>query len=119
MSRTRFLLGAGAAAAALALAGCSGGGQSAETNDGPIELTFWHGYTEADGDVLEQIVDEFNACQDDVVIATEIKTRAVIDDTLLPALSAGDGPDIVAMPAERLPVYAARGAFAIARRFLC
>ncbi len=112
MSRTRFLLGAGAAAAALALAGCSGGGQSAETNDGPIELTFWHGYTEADGDVLEQIVDEFNASQDDVVIATEIKTWAVIDDTLLPALSAGDGPDIVAMPAERLPVYAARGAFA-------
>ncbi len=112
MFRTRFLLGAGAAAAALALAGCSVGGESDDTNDGPIELTFWHGYTEADGDVLEQIVEEFNASQEDVMISTEIKTWAVIDDTLLPALSAGDGPDIVAMPAERLPVYAARGAFA-------
>jgi len=111
MFRTRFLLGAGAAAAALALAGCSAG-ESDSANDGPIELTFWHGYTEADGDVLEQIVDDFNSSQDEVEISTEIKTWAVIDDTLLPALSAGDGPDIVAMPAERLPVYADRGAFA-------
>ena len=112
MTRTRSLLGAGAAAAVLLLAGCAAGSDSDSTNDGPTELTFWHGYTEADGDVLEQIVDEFNSSQDEVVISTETKTWAVIDDTLLPALSAGDGPDIVAMPAERLPVYAARGAFA-------
>jgi multiple sugar transport system substrate-binding protein len=36
----------------------------------------------------------------------------VIDDTLLTALSADQGPDIVAMPAERLPVYASKGVFA-------
>lgn len=102
-------LAAMGAAAALALAGCTAA--APEESAGPVELTFWHGYTEADGDVLQQIVDDFNASQDDVEIETEVKTWAVIDDTLLPALSADEGPDIVAMPAERLPVYADRGAF--------
>jgi len=108
MTRARTALGVGIVAVALAMTGCTQG-DSAES--GPVELTFWHGYTEADGDVLEQIVADFNESQDDVVIATEINPWAVIDDTLLPSLSAGNGPDIVAMPAERLPVYAARGAF--------
>ncbi len=97
------LLGAGA----LALTGCSAG----PADDGPTTITFWHGYTEADGDVLDQIVEDFNASQDDVEIRTEVRTWDSIDDTLLPALSAGEGPQIVAMPAERMPVYADRGAF--------
>jgi multiple sugar transport system substrate-binding protein len=97
-----------AGVAALALAGCTGSG---DTPDGPTTITFWHGYTEADGDVLTQIIDEFNDSQDDYVIEAETKTWAVIDDTLLPALSSDEGPDIVAMPAERMPVYADRGAF--------
>ena len=94
----------------LALAACSGGPSDA-ASDGPVKLTFWHGYTEADGDVLQQIVDDFNASHDDVEISTQVNPWGVIDDTFLPALSAGNGPEIVAMPAERLPVYADRGAF--------
>lgn len=100
------------AVATLGLAACSSGSDSAATSGDPVTLTFWHGYTEADGDVLEGIVDDFNAAHDDVKIETEVKTWAVIDDTLLTALSADQGPDIVAMPAERLPVYASKGAFA-------
>jgi multiple sugar transport system substrate-binding protein len=107
MTRTRILLGSGVAALALIATGCSAGDDAG----GPVELTFWHGYTEADGDVLEGIVDDFNASQDDISITTEVKTWASIDDSLLTALSAGEGPDIVAMPAERLPVYADKGAF--------
>lgn len=109
MRKTAAVLTAAISVGALALAGCAPSGSS--STDGPTTLTFWHGYTEADGDVLEQIVDDFNASQDDVVIETEIKTWDVIDDTLLPALSAEEGPQIVAMPAERMPVYADRGAF--------
>lgn len=120
MTRTRLSAGAAVAILGLALAGCSNGSTPDSTDDTDtsapsddvVELVFWHGYTEADGDVLDQIVDEFNASQDAVHIDVEVNPWAVIDDTLLPALSAGDGPDIVAMPAERLPVYAARGAFA-------
>lgn len=108
MKRTPLAAVAALAVAGLALAGCSADTAPA---DGPVELTFWHGYTEADGDVLEGIVDEFNASQDGIVVTTEINTWDVIDDTLLPALSSQTGPDLVAMPAERFPAYASRGAF--------
>ena len=73
MKRTLALTGFGVAAV-LALAGCTGG-DAGDDGDGPVELTFWHGYTEADGDVLQQIVDDFNASQDDVEITTEVKTE--------------------------------------------
>ena len=100
------------AAASLALTSCSGGGAGRESKDGAkSELTFWHGYTEADGKVLNKIVDDFNASQNEVSIKVQTNPWSVIDDTLLPALSSGKGPDIVAMPAERLPVYADKGAF--------
>ena len=93
---------------AAGLAGCAA--PSSSSSDGPVALTFWHGYTEADGDVLDGIVEDFNASQDEVEVTTQVKTWAVIDDTLLTALSSGEGPQIVAMPAERLPVYASKKA---------
>jgi len=97
-----------AAAVAVTLAGCAGSpGSSANAH---VDLTFWHGYTEADGKVLDQIVKDFNASQSKVTITTQTKTWAVIDDTMLPALSAGKGPDIVAMTSDRLPVYAEKKA---------
>ena len=69
MKRPIALTGIGVAAA-LALVGCTAG--APEESAGPVELTFWHGFTEADGDVLDQIVDDFNASQDDVEITTEV-----------------------------------------------
>jgi len=110
MKRIPALVAAPVALALFSLSACSG--DSASDTDGPVELTFWHGYTEADGDVLEQIVDDFNAAHDgEITITTQVNPWDVIDDTFLPALSADNGPEIVAMPAERLPVYADRGAF--------
>jgi multiple sugar transport system substrate-binding protein len=104
---------AGAVATALAIAGlsltgCSG---ASPAQGGPVTLTFWHGYTEADGKVLDKIVSDFNAHQKKVKIKTVIKTWAVIGDTLLTALSAKQGPDLVALPAENLPIYAGKHAF--------
>jgi multiple sugar transport system substrate-binding protein len=96
------------AAVVSGLSGCASATPS--TSDGPVALTFWHGYTEADGDVLNSIVEDFNASQDGVVVTPQTKTWAVIDDTLLTALSSGEGPQLVAMPAERLPVYASKKA---------
>lgn len=98
-----------AVTATAALAGCSTSSSSTDSN-GHIDLTFWHGYTEADGTVLDGIVDDYNKSQDKVTIKTQVKTWDVIDDTLLTALSANKGPQIVAMPAERLPVYASKKA---------
>jgi len=97
-----------AAAAAIGLAGCSGAAPSSSNQK--VSLTFWHGYTEADGGVLDDIVKQFNASQKNITITTQIKTWAVIDDTLLPALSAKKGPDLVALTSDRLPVYAQKKA---------
>jgi multiple sugar transport system substrate-binding protein len=109
MKRSLTILTA-VAAASLALTSCSGAGTGASEN-AKAELTFWHGYTEADGKVLNKIVEDFNASQSNITIKVQTNPWSVIDDTLLPALSSGNGPDIVAMPAERLPVYADKGAF--------
>ncbi len=97
-----------AAAVAIGLAGCAG--TTTAPSDQKVSLTFWHGYTEADGKVLDNIVKQFNASQKNITISTQTKTWAVIDDTLLPALSAKKGPDIVAMTSDRLPVYAEKKA---------
>ncbi len=110
MKKSILAAGSLLAVGALALTGCSADGGTGG-GSGPATVTFWHGYTEADGDALQQIIDEFNESQDDVEIVAEVRTWDVIDDTLLPALSAGEGPQLVAMPAERMPVYADRGAF--------
>ena len=92
---------------AIGLSGCSSAASSSsEQSNAKVALTFWHGYTEADGKVLDTIVKDFNASQKNITISTQTKTWAVIDDTLLPALSSKSGPDIVAMTSDRLPVYA-------------
>ena len=109
MRKLLAVFAASAVAATFALTGCSGSA-GAEAK-GPVTLTFWHGYTEADGKVLNQIVSDFNDSQQGITIKTTIKPWAVIGDTLLTSLSAKNGPDIVALPAENLPVYASKGAF--------
>ena len=99
---------AAAAVVAVGLTGCTGSASPASA--GKVSLTFWHGYTEADGKVLDDIVKQFNASEKNITIKTQTKTWAVIDDTLLPALSSKNGPDIVAMTSDRLPVYAKKHA---------
>ncbi|NAZ84359.1 extracellular solute-binding protein, partial [Kineococcus sp. R8] len=97
--------------AAALLTGCSSS-SSPESGDGPVKLTFWHGYTAADGEELNRIVQEFNASQTEVAVEPQVKTWAVIQSSLLPALAAEEGPQLVALPAEQLPVYAGKGALA-------
>lgn len=100
-------LGVGLAAV---LAGCSSGGTGSAS--GRTTLTFWHGYTAADGKELNKLIDEFNSSQSKVTVKYSVKTWQVIGDSLLPALAAKKAPQIVALPAEQLPVYAGKNAFA-------
>lgn len=100
-------LAAAAAVTALALTACS---SPTEPSGDTVELEFWHGYTEADGKVLDELVAEFNASQDDVEITPVTKPWATLLDTALPALSAGDGPQLVALPPENIPTWASKGA---------
>ncbi|WP_308796527.1 ABC transporter substrate-binding protein [Agromyces silvae] len=110
MSRSIPPIAAAAAATiALALTGCTNAAD-ADSTGGTVELEFWHGYTEADGKVLDELVAEFNESQDGVEITPVTKPWATLLDTALPALTAGNGPQLLALPPENIPVYASRGA---------
>lgn len=107
------ILGAGAALS-LALAGCAQGGagegNAESASSGPVALEFWHGYTEADGKVLDSLVEKFNASQSEVKVTSITKPWATLLDTALPALTAGEGPHIMALPPENIPTFASKGA---------
>lgn len=73
MKQRRRLLAtfAGLTAGALALASCSGGGSGSTEDapdadalsdeDGPVSVSFWHSMDGTNGDVLEGLIDDFNA----------------------------------------------------------
>lgn len=105
--RKSLTLAAIAAVTALALTACA---NPTEPTDGTVELEFWHGYTEADGKVLDGLIEEFNASQSEVSITPVTKPWASLLDAALPALAAGDGPQLIALPPENIPTYASKGA---------
>lgn len=93
--------------ATLTVAGCA---PTEPAAGGTIELAFWHGYTEADGDVLNELVAEFNASQEGIEITPSVKPWATLLDSALPALTSETGPEIMALPVENIPVFASKGA---------
>ncbi|MDU0348747.1 ABC transporter substrate-binding protein [Actinomyces sp. MRS3W] len=113
IDRRRFLGLAASTAVMTTLAACGGGGsQSSSTGEGgTTTLKLWHGYTEADGKVLDSIVEAFNASQDTYKVEAEVTAWSSISEKLLTSLSAGDGPDIVCQGVDTGPGYAKQGAF--------
>ncbi|MGN9907479.1 ABC transporter substrate-binding protein [Phytohabitans sp. LJ34] len=93
-----------------AASACGDGEQ--EQAGGPVTVTFWHGFTAEDGKVLTKLIDRFNSSQSGVVVKQEVNPWDVIEDKLLPALSAGNGPTIIAQPNERLAGRVKKGAYA-------
>jgi multiple sugar transport system substrate-binding protein len=94
----RWLLAAVVALGALIVGGCGGdddddeGGSSGE----PVEISFWHGQTQGVADLLQQMIDEFNATHPDVVVSKD--AGGVNSDRMLQkvtaGLQAGNYPDI-------------------------
>jgi multiple sugar transport system substrate-binding protein len=93
----------------IALAGCSSSGATSTASTGTIKLSFWEGYTASDGVELQKLVKQFNASQKQIQITMHTKTWAVIGSTVLPALAAKNGPDILASPPDVMTVYASQG----------
>ncbi|GAA4770013.1 extracellular solute-binding protein [Microbacterium gilvum] len=102
-----------AATVPLALAGCGGGtsGGATTNESGATELTMWHGYTEADGEVLQSIVDGFNDSQDEWHISTEAIAWTSISEKLVSSLSAKNGPNLVVQGVDTGLGYSEQGAF--------
>ena len=55
------------------MTGCSSGeessaGSASSAGDGPVTIEFWHSMGSTTGELIQEIVDEFNASQDEVYV---------------------------------------------------
>jgi multiple sugar transport system substrate-binding protein len=80
-----------ASVAALAMTGC---GTAAPSNDGPVELTMWTGFTGGDRGAYEALVEEFNSTHDDIKVTMEVQPWDTIAQKLPSAWATGQGPDL-------------------------
>ncbi|CAM3291880.1 ABC transporter substrate-binding protein [Occultella aeris] len=94
MKNIRRTLRVTAAAAAIALlAACGAGGEGSSDGREELELWFW-GATPAQRAALEEnLVDAYNASQDEYTLTVTFNER--VDSNIQTALAANEGPDIV------------------------
>jgi len=94
-------------AVSILIAGC---GRRAESK-GPIELSLWyHGAgNEVERGILVGIIDDFNASQEDYVVALEEFPQDSYNDSVLAAALAGSLPDIVDVDGPVMPNWAWSG----------
>ncbi len=79
-----------ASVAALALSGCS----APATNDGPVQLTLWTGFTGGDRGAYEALIETFNDTHEDIQVTMEVQPWDTISQTLPSAWATGQGPDL-------------------------
>ncbi|MCU1556500.1 MAG: transporter substrate-binding protein [Microbacteriaceae bacterium] len=93
MKRKRTLAAiAVAAVIGFAAAGCSSGGSASDK--GPVQLTFWSGFTGGDKQAFIDLVDKFNKEHKDINVKYVLQPWDSIAKKLPSAIAAGSGPDI-------------------------
>ena len=93
--------------------GMIGTGASAEEKTyEPTTLTFWNGFTSTDGEVLQQIVDEFNETNEwNITIEMDVMPWDTFNEKLPAAIAAGNAPDFVLCSSGYYPSYIKAGSF--------
>jgi len=103
---------------ALVATGCGGGnsgssdGKNSEgsSKKGKTEFLFWSPFSGADGPFMKQIVDKYNASQDQYSIKFVIQPNGEYYKQLDVALSAAkDRPDLAIMHLDQIPTYQSKG----------
>jgi multiple sugar transport system substrate-binding protein len=117
MRRTTWT--AAVAAGLLALTAC-GGGQGAGPAepatsdftgeyDGPdVTLSYWNGFTGADGPFMEDLVKQFEAEHDNIKVESNTVEWGTFYQRVPAAVQAGQGPDVGVMHLDQLATHAAR-----------
>ena len=78
----------------------------------PTTLTFWNGFTSTDGEVLQQIVDDFNASNEwNITIEMDVMPWATFNEKLPAAIAAGNAPDFVLCSSGYYAPYVEAGSF--------
>lgn len=88
-----------------------GSRKDAGNSDGVTTLTFWNGFTAADGEILRDIVNEFNETNDkNIYVEMDIMPWANFNEMLPPAITSGTAPDFALMIRRDLAQYVQNGA---------
>jgi multiple sugar transport system substrate-binding protein len=93
------LLGVLAAAPVVAPAGAAA----------PMDLVFWGGWTGPDGDVMRQMVDQYNKEHPDVRVTLTTLQWTPLFDKFLTGVRAGQPPDLMAMHSQDIAQFASLG----------
>lgn len=67
---------------------------SQEASGGPITIQFWNGWTGSDGQVLIELVDEFNK-NNPWDITVEMDISSDFGNKFVTSMAAGAGPDLI------------------------
>jgi sn-glycerol 3-phosphate transport system substrate-binding protein len=79
--------------------------------EGPVDIVYWRSLTGVAGDVQEELVAEFNAIQDDVIVESQFQgAYAELLQKLLAAMAAGEVPDVVLLDSPFVALFAKDGA---------
>ncbi|MCI1882175.1 MAG: ABC transporter substrate-binding protein [Sporolactobacillus sp.] len=88
-----------------------GGGSKTSSSSKTTTLTFWNGFTSTDGDVLKEIVKDYNKTnKDHVKINMDIMAWDNFNQKLPTAITAKKAPDFVAMNFSDMASYVDHGA---------
>lgn len=83
---------------------------SAESAADPIEISFWCNFTGSDGDVLREIVQEFNDSNtDNITVTVDIMDYSTLLTKLPASVSTGTGPSFILAGIELINEYATNG----------
>ena len=89
---------------------CSGANVMAEEASEPITISFWCNFTGSDGDVLREIVADYNETNtDNVTVEIDIMDYSTLQAKLPTAISTGNGPSFVLAGIELMQQYVDNG----------
>lgn len=81
----------------------AGGAVSAQ--DEPVTLEFWGGWTGPDGDIMKEIVAQWNEENPNIQVNLSIQQWSPLFDAFIAGASAGDAPDILAMHPQEMAQF--------------
>lgn len=91
------------------LAGCGNSAAKEPQAEGPIKLEFWHSMGSATGELIQEIVGEFNASQSDIVVEAIYQGDYTTAGTKLQAaVAGGNAPHVVQVEITRVGMYASQ-----------
>ena len=101
-----------AAVMAFSMVACGGGSNAETTPDGPVTIDFWHSMGGATGELVDEIVKEFNASQDEVIVNCIYQGDYNAAGAKLQAALSGSGdsaPHVAQIEITRVGFYAEEG----------